>query len=114
MSKGTMGTDAWWRHEELVASLPNVVDVGVGDDAAKVTGMSLVELSVMYRDQFHRFKDGGVYMTELRPELVGGRVVKLYIRRRGRSLDVGTRKDFALLGWEGLCDVLDKKCSKGK
>jgi hypothetical protein len=101
----TMGLDAWQRREEVVAATPGVVDMGIGRDAAHVTGMTSKQLSDAVVEHFHDFVDGGANAIVL--HLPVGDVV-LYARRRGRHLDVGTRRDFEDLGWGALCDLLQK------
>jgi hypothetical protein len=98
-----MGLDAWQRREEVVAATPGLVDVGVSRDAARVTGMTSEAISDAVVDRFHDFIDGGANSIVL--HLPAG-AVTLYVRRRGRHVDVGSRKDFADLGWERLCDLL--------
>jgi hypothetical protein len=34
--------------------------------------------------------------------------LRLYARRRGRHLDLGTRQDFTALGWGTICDLIDE------
>jgi hypothetical protein len=101
--KQAMGLDGSQRREELVAATPGVVDVGVGRDAVRVTGLSGEEISHVILDCFPAFIDGGANGIVL--HLPAGDVV-LYARRRGRHLDVGTRQDFEDLGWGMLCDRL--------
>ena len=98
----TMAAHAWFHHEERIASLPGAIDVGVGDDAVHVTGLSSRDLGSRVRMVFHDLIDGGANLI-----LVGE--IQLYVRRRGRSVDVGTRQDFAALGWEMICDLLDAR-----
>jgi hypothetical protein len=52
-------TARWLRHEEAVAALSGVVDVGVGQDAVRRTGLSGLHLSRLACAQFHEVPDGG-------------------------------------------------------
>jgi hypothetical protein len=97
-----MDHDAWLRHEERVAAIGgDAVDVGLGRNAIAVTGLSQEQLTVLLAEMHERFINGGANLV-----LVGG--VRLYVRRRGRHLDAGTRRDFAEVGWGLVCDLLDK------
>jgi hypothetical protein len=91
------------RHEEDVAAA-GLVSVGVGADAARASGLPRRALADFYRSMIHDFIDGGANLTQL---LTAHGPVVLYVRRRGGCLDVGTRQDFAALGWAALCDLLD-------
>jgi hypothetical protein len=108
MHNKILGTDEMWRREELVATIPGAFDVGVGADACAQTGMGGRALSRLLLDYFHDFTDGGADLVELTS---GPDVVRLYVRRRGRLVDVGTRKDFTELGWQAICDIIDAKTS---
>jgi hypothetical protein len=99
-----MGCDAWQRREEVVAANPDLADVGVGRDAVRVTGLSGEEISNAVVEVLHDLVDGGANAVVM--HTTAG-AVTLYVRRRGRSVDVGTRRDFADLGWASICDRLD-------
>jgi hypothetical protein len=95
----------WDYREELVASLPGVVDVGVGADAAAQSGLPQVEVGRLFRDAFHDLIDGGANVVHL--HCPRGKL-RLYAVRRGRHVDIGTRQDFHELGWGVVCDLLDQ------
>jgi hypothetical protein len=92
------------RHEESVASVPGLVSVGVGPDAVLQSGLPDYELGRLYLKSFESFKDGGMDGTFL--DGPKGRV-RIYVWRRGRMLDLGTRADLAPLGWGVVCDLID-------
>jgi hypothetical protein len=92
------------RHEEDVASTPGLLSVGVGPDAVLQSGLSDHELAQLYLKRFESFTDGGADGTYL--DGPKGRV-RIYVRRRGRMLDFGTRADLIPLGWGPVCDLLD-------
>jgi hypothetical protein len=104
MNDGIMGPGEWARHEEMVAATPDVIDIGIGPDAQARAGIPARALGRLIRGTFHDLIDGGANRLEC--HLPGGDFC-LYARRRGRSVDVGTRRDFDALGWGALCDVLE-------
>jgi hypothetical protein len=94
----------WLRHEEAVADTPGLVSVGVGADAVLQSGLSEHELGRLYLKSLESFTDGGADGTYL--DGPKGRV-RIYVWRRGRMLDLGTRTDLAPLGWGPVCDLID-------
>lgn len=106
-----LGMDGWLRHEERLATMPNVTDIGLGTDAVERCRMGEDGLGEVFREWFHRFAEGSQLIDfQVRdPDDGTTWTVRLYVRRRGRSLDVGTRQDFTELGWERLCDALDAR-----
>lgn len=100
-----MGFMEWSYHEEKIATLPGMADIGIGDDLVRKSGLPGRELGEVYRLQIHDFIDGGANLTRL--HLPDGDLI-VYVRRRGRSVDIGTRADFEALGWGMLCDELDR------
>jgi hypothetical protein len=99
-----MGAFDWLRWDEEVSAMETpAVDIGIGRDAG--AGLGSDALADLVRDNYHDLTDRGANLLVLR---VAGREVRLYARRRGRHVDVGTRRDFAELGWEALCDLLDR------
>jgi hypothetical protein len=78
----------------------------VGRDAVQTSGMQSAQLAGLFRDLFHQFIDGGANIVNVASP--NGGEVRIYVRRRGRSLDVGTRQDFLDLGWGVICDALDR------
>jgi hypothetical protein len=57
--KQAMRLDAWQRHAEVVAATPGVVDIGVGRDAVRVTGLCGEEISDAVVEVLHELVDGG-------------------------------------------------------
>jgi hypothetical protein len=94
----------WLRHEEAVADTPGLVSVGVGPDAVLQSGLPDYELGRLYMERLESFTDGGADGTYL--DGPKGRV-RIYVWRRGRMLDLGTRTDLAPLGWGPVCDLID-------
>lgn len=101
-----IGEFDWARREERVAAMGKVIDVGVGQDAQRATGLTGAELSGMLQEVFHELIDGGANMLKVH---CSKGIVDLYVRRRKKHVDAGTRKDFAELGWQGICDLLDRE-----
>jgi hypothetical protein len=87
----TMGTDDWLRHEEKVSSMSGVIDIGIGDDAVRVVGKDASVIGSAVRTVYHELIDGGANAINLNGH-------RLYVRRRGKHVDVGTRRDFEALG----------------
>jgi hypothetical protein len=96
----------WARHQEYLATLTGVVDIGLGPDALRASGLTQRELGALLGELFHSVPDGGASVAVL---TVPCGPVRLYLRRRGKSLDAGTRQDLCALGWSPLCDLLDEK-----
>lgn len=94
----------WLRHEEAVADTPGLVSVGVGPNAVIQSGLSEHALGRLYMERFGSFTDGGADGTFL--DGPKGRV-RIYVCRRGRLLDLGTRADLIPLGWGPVCDLID-------
>jgi hypothetical protein len=99
--------DEWDRHAEELAAHPDLMSIGVGSDAQRTTGLDGPELCRLVGDRLHDLTDGGADLLTLTDP--HGRRFRLYARRRGRTVDVGTRRDWTDLGWEKLCDVLDAR-----
>ena len=104
MAKQNMGTAEWEAYKASVSHLP-VCDVGIGTEAGTITKLTPLALGKLFRDSHHDFIDGGANVVNIVHD--DGTCIRLYVRRRGNSLDVGTRQDFADMGWEGVCDSLD-------
>lgn len=102
----TLGPVEWAYREEALTSMRGVIDIGVGDDAMRVTGMGMNAIGELIQPHFRSLIDGGANNADL---TCNGLVVRLYVRRRGRHVDIGTRLDFIALGWELVCDALDKE-----
>lgn len=103
---GKMGPFEWARHEEKIAATSGIIDVGIGKDLVQQTGMPRPVLADSIRQVFHDLIDRGansLYLT-----LPQGKV-RVYVIRRGKSVDVGTRVDFERLGWKDACDLLDRQ-----
>lgn len=97
---GVLTGMAWKRHKSLIDETANVFDIGVGPDAAAQTGYTTTQIGHAI-SRFHEeiFKHGAMLL------MIDG--VRIYLLRRDRCIDVGTRKDFEVLEWEDLCDLLD-------
>lgn len=99
--KQAMGLHAWEYEAEAIAALPDgTYSVGVGQHLVAESGYSPESITAAFGQVYNELVDGGANAGVL-----GG--VTVYVRRRGKALDVGNRQDFAELGWEPLCDVLD-------
>jgi hypothetical protein len=97
--------DQFDRHAEDIAATSGVVSVGIGPTALAVIGLPGETLGRLILESFDQLIDGGANLL-IAPD-PQGRKHRLYACRRGRCVDAGTRKDFAQLGWEKICDVLD-------
>lgn len=86
---------------QFAANAMGFLDVGIGDDIELKTGLTKKEIGDGVVSVFHDLTDGGANVL-----LMGG--VRVYVRRRGNVLDIGSRKDFAKLGWEDICSMLDQ------
>ena len=107
MKSRTVGQSQWQHLSETIAALPKgVFNVGVGDDLTRVTGMTLVEICDALCPVATQMIDGGANIATL---AYRGQEFVVYVRRRGKAIDLGTRIDFQALGWEPLCDLLDKE-----
>jgi len=110
MSDGnTMDGFDWARHEERIAGLNGVIDIGIGKFAVAETGLEMTELGELFQGLYHQLIDGGANVTNL---TCPKGIIAVYVRRRGKSLDVGTRRDWEQLGWSNLCDLLDADARK--
>jgi hypothetical protein len=101
MANQILGLDRWARHEEEMAMRPDLVSVGIGNDAAARIKLTREQLGAALLSVFHDLIDGGA-------NLIDAEGVRLYVRRRKNNVDIGTRQDFADLGWQRLCDELDR------
>lgn len=103
MIKNKMACDHQWSYmEETIHELPDgVFSVGVGAHLIEETGMTGPEIMDSLCDFAHQIIDGGMNYGFI------GRV-PIYLRRRGKAVEVGTREDFKEFGWEELCDIMDK------
>ena len=108
MKTRTMGTHAWAFHEERISALPDFIrDIGVGENAVQTTGLTSRQIAESLMEIREEMIDGGANVLGL--NLDDGSLIHLYVRRRGKSYDVGTRIDFRALGWDNICDVLDNQ-----
>ncbi len=90
-------------HEEDVAKSGDI-SIGIGEDIVFVTGMTSRQIANLVLPLFHDMINGGAHSLKLTR---GAEIVMIYARRRKGIVDVGTRKDFAKLGWEAICDLID-------
>jgi hypothetical protein len=103
----TLGETGWKFHEEFIRLNPHLLDVGIGNDAQEQCGVSPAELAKLLQSLLLEFTDGGANVILFHPSGQAKDATRLYVRRRGRHIDAGTRKDFELLKWGSVCDALD-------
>lgn len=102
MSKNTFGEHAWAIEEETIAKLPpGTFSVGIGNDLVKQSGFTHQEILSSFGPLILQLIDGGANKLHMNH-------LDVYARRRGKAVDLGTRRDFDDLGWSAVCDVLDR------
>lgn len=101
-----MGSHAWSYYSEKVAQLPEgSLDVGIGTDLERASGLSAKDIALTVAPLVDKMIDGGANMIDM--TWPTGVVVRAYVRKRGKAVDIGSRKDFCDLGWGPLADELD-------
>ncbi len=95
----------WPYHEEEVAADKTMWSFGYGEDLAAEVGGETVALGKWLLGSADKFTDGGANLVVL---LTADQPLRIYVRRRKRLIDAGTRKDFESLGWGKICDLLDE------
>lgn len=101
----TFGSSQWLYESEKIERLPaGTYSFGIGQDLMLMTGLPVQQILAKIADVFDKPIDGGAdvgFMNQTR----------CYIHRRGKAVDIGTRTDFADLGWTDICDACDKSCT---
>jgi hypothetical protein len=86
-----------------------LIDIIVGNDALAKIDLGGEDLAALFRDFFHAIPDRGARRFLL---LHSRQTQRLYARRLGRRLFVGTRNDYQTLPrlrWRETCDQLDSR-----
>jgi hypothetical protein len=82
------------RLEEMIAAHDGLF-AAVGPDAVRLTGLADTVIADMLNDACHGLQDGQHTVVRLR--LRKGRTILLGMRRRARVIEIGSRRDFAML-----------------
>ena len=105
----TMGSHQWAFYEETLHDLPDgKFSVGIGNYAVADSGMGREQIWQAIGGLIDQLTDGGADKVSLTK--ADGDVCYLYVRVRGKAVDIGARMDFRELGWEPLCERLDGNC----
>lgn len=101
-NRNTVGSTQWQYDSETIEQLPNgMFSVGIGNGISHDTGLSKEDILLAVSDLVPTITDGAAYVG-----LIGS--VRCYFMRRGKAVEVGSRKDFEDLEWGALCDEIDK------
>lgn len=98
------------RWDEHKAKVPHTLDVGVGLNAAEVTGWPMKELSDMAAEEAsHPAWDRLENMVgKIAVEASDNKeVILLYLTKCGCLVNLGTRQDMQDIGLEEVCDFAD-------
>jgi len=96
------------REEEALAIDPALIIFGFGPELKRLAGKGLNHFGRVLANGLNTFRDHSLQRLRFTVEIEELGSTALYLRRRGRRLDVGTRADFAQLGMESDCDRLDQ------
>lgn len=105
-ARNTMGDHAWAYASEKIAQLPDgAMSMGIGLDLERQSGLSPQDLATQLAPLVDQMIDGGANMIDL--TWPTGITIRAYVRKRGKAVDIGSRKDFIELGWQPIVDELD-------
>ena len=91
-----------WDYMSEAIEQQDEYSIGIGAHLMEQTGCSGPDIADGIREIADDLADGGANL------LVLDSGIRCYVMRRGKAIDVGTREDFAELGWQDVVKALDE------